>query len=515
MEQPPKPVVLVILDGWGYSENPAHNAILGARTPNWTRLWNEHPHTLIHTSGLYVGLPGDQMGNSEVGHMNLGAGRVVYQELTRISLAIEKGDFFTNPTLCSAVDAAKARNGAVHIMGLLSPGGVHSHEEHLQAMVKLATQRGASRVYVHAFLDGRDTPPRSADASLAAMDAVCAATGVARIASLVGRYYAMDRDNRWDRVQAAYDLLTAGKADYAASAARAGLAAAYERGENDEFVKPTVIGDPAPISDGDAVIFMNFRADRARELSRAFVEADFTGFERANTPELAAFVCLTQYQKSIPAPVAYAPEDLANVLGEYLSSHGKTQLRIAETEKYAHVTFFFNGGREQPFPGEDRILIPSPKVATYDLQPQMSAPEVTDKLVEAIESQRYDLIVCNYANPDMVGHTGIYEAAVAAVETIDTCLGRLDTALAKVGGEMLVTADHGNVESMWDDNSGQANTAHTTNVVPFLYISHAARSGSQLAADGALCDVAPTLLQLLGETQPPQMSGHSLIEPLG
>ncbi|HND97865.1 MAG TPA: 2,3-bisphosphoglycerate-independent phosphoglycerate mutase [Plasticicumulans sp.] len=505
-----RPLVLAILDGWGYSEDPAHNAILGAHTPNWDRLWATHPHTLIDTSGLSVGLPAGQMGNSEVGHMNLGAGRVVYQELTRIGLAIEHGGFFENPVLCKAVDAAVAGGGAVHVMGLLSPGGVHSHEEHLQAMVRLAAGRGAQRVYVHAFLDGRDTPPRSAADSLAAMDAVCAATGVARIATLVGRYYAMDRDNRWERVQAAYELIVDARGAHTAADAAAGLAAAYGRGENDEFVAPTVIGAPVTVADGDAVVFMNFRADRARELTRAFVEPDFSGFARARTPALAGFVCLTQYQKSIPAPVAYAPEDLSNVLGDWLAQHGRTQLRIAETEKYAHVTFFFSGGREPPYPGEERILIPSPKVATYDLQPQMSAPEVTDRLVEAIRARAFDLIVVNYANPDMVGHTGLYAAAVQAVEAIDAALGRLDAALAEVGGEMLVTADHGNVESMWDADSAQANTAHTTNVVPFLYVSHAGRRGTP-AGTGALCDVAPTVLKLLNLPQPPEMTGRPLL----
>lgn len=504
------PLVLAILDGWGYSEDPANNAILGADTPNWDRLWSSCPRTLIHTSGLHVGLPGDQMGNSEVGHTNIGAGRVVYQELTRISLAIEHGDFFSNPVLCDAVDAAINTDGAVHVMGLLSPGGVHAHEEHLQAMVKLAAQRGARRVYVHAFLDGRDTPPKSAAASLQAMEAVCAATGVARIASLVGRYYALDRDNRWERVQVAYDLITGAAAEFDAPSAQAGLDAAYARGETDEFVKATVIGAAAPVADGDALIFMNYRADRAREITRAFVEPGFSGFARARTPHLAAYVCLTQYQKGIPAPVAYTPEDLTNVLGEVLAGHGKRQLRIAETEKYAHVTFFFNGGREQPFDGEDRILVPSPKVATYDLQPEMSAAEVTDKLVEAIEGRRYDLIVVNYANPDMVGHTGLYDAAVKAVETIDTCLGRLDAALAKVGGEMLITADHGNIESLWDASSGQPNTAHTNNVVPFVYLSHAGRSAVP-APSGSLCDVAPTLLYLMGLPQPDEMNGLTLL----
>ncbi|HXH02954.1 MAG TPA: 2,3-bisphosphoglycerate-independent phosphoglycerate mutase [Candidatus Competibacteraceae bacterium] len=503
-----KPLVLIVLDGWGYSEIPEHNAIAGACTPVWNHLWNDYPHTLIDTSGRAVGLPDEQMGNSEVGHMNLGAGRVVYQELTRIGKAIEDGEFFANPVLCQAVDGAVAQGRAVHVMGLLSPGGVHSHEEHIHAMAELAVRRGARQLYVHAFLDGRDTPPRSAAESLLRMQDKLAALGVGRIATLIGRYYAMDRDNRWERIQAAYDLLTQGQGEFQAESALAGLEAAYARGENDEFVKATVIGEPAPMRDGDAVIFMNFRADRARQLSRAFVEDGFQGFARALRPRLSAFVCLTQYQKDIPAPVAFPPSDLKNGLGELLAQHGMRQLRLAETEKYAHVTFFFNGGRETVFEGEDRILVPSPKVATYDLKPEMSAPEVTDRLVEAIRSGRYDVIVVNYANPDMVGHTGIYAAAVQAVEAIDQCLGRVYQAIREVGGELLITADHGNVESMLDASSGQANTAHTTNLVPLVYVGPRTLT---LEAGGALCDIAPTMLTLLGLPQPPEMTGRSLV----
>ncbi|HLT04422.1 MAG TPA: 2,3-bisphosphoglycerate-independent phosphoglycerate mutase, partial [Pseudomonas sp.] len=430
----PKPLVLMILDGFGHSDRPEYNAIHAASTPVYDRLRATQPHGLISGSGMDVGLPDGQMGNSEVGHMNLGAGRVVYQDFTRVTKAIRDGEFFENPAICAAVDKAVAAGKAVHIMGLLSDGGVHSHQDHLVAMAELAVRRGAEKIYLHAFLDGRDTPPRSAQASIELLDATFARLGKGRIASLIGRYFAMDRDNRWERVEQAYNLIVDGQADYRAASAVEGLLAAYERDESDEFVKATVIGEPAKVEDGDAVVFMNFRADRARELTRAFVEGDeFAGFQRARVPQLAGFVMLTQYAASIPAPCAFPPEPLTNVLGEYLANNGKTQLRIAETEKYAHVTFFFSGGREEPFAGEERILIPSPNVATYDLQPEMSAPEVTDRIVDAIEHQRFDVIVVNYANGDMVGHTGVFEAAVKAVETLDTCVGRIVDALDKVG----------------------------------------------------------------------------------
>ncbi|WKE65478.1 2,3-bisphosphoglycerate-independent phosphoglycerate mutase [Gallaecimonas kandeliae] len=501
-----KPLVLIILDGWGYREDPDNNAILAANTPNMDRLWAEKPHSLISGSGLDVGLPAGQMGNSEVGHVNLGAGRVVYQELTRIGKAIDDGDFFENPALCGAVDKAVAAGKAVHIMGLMSPGGVHSHEDHILAMMELAARRGAEHIYLHAFLDGRDTPPRSAKASLEKADAKFAALGKGRIASLVGRYYAMDRDNRWDRVQAAYDLLTQGKANFAAASAVAGLEAAYERGENDEFVKTTAIGQPVAMADGDAVIFMNFRADRARQLSRAFVDDGFTGFERAKRPALSDFVMLTQYAADIATSCAYPPESLTNTLGEWLAKHDKTQLRISETEKYAHVTFFFNGGVEQTFPGEDRILVPSPQVATYDLQPEMNSTELTDKLVGAIESGDYDVIVCNYPNGDMVGHTGVFEAAVKAVEAVDHCIGRVTQALAKVGGECLITADHGNAEQMVDHDSGQPHTAHTSDPVPLIYFGRPAKA----VEGGVLSDLAPTMLTLMGMPIPAEMTGKPL-----
>ncbi len=505
-----KPIVLVILDGWGHREAREHNAILAAKLPTWDRLWRDYPHGLISGSGEDVGLPDGQMGNSEVGHMNLGAGRVVYQDFTRITKAIRDGDFFTNPVLTGAVDAAQAAGGAVHIMGLLSPGGVHSHEDHLVAMADLAVQRGAKAVYVHAFLDGRDTPPRSAEASLARMRDHLAKSGKGRVASIIGRYFAMDRDNRWDRVEQAYRLLTEGTAEFRAADPVQALHDAYARDENDEFVKATVVGEPAPVRDGDALVFMNFRADRAREISRAFLQDDFTGFARRVRPKLAAFVQLTEYAGDIKAPIAYPPSPLTNVLGEYVAKLGKTQLRIAETEKYAHVTFFFSGGREEPFAGEDRILVPSPQVATYDLKPEMSAPEVTDKLVDAVRSGKYDFIICNYANGDMVGHTGVFEAAVKAAEALDAALARLVEAVESVGGQMLITADHGNIEQMHDEETGQAHTAHTCEFVPLVYVGD--RSAKVQPTGGILSDIAPTLLTLAGIPVPPEMTGRVLVQ---
>lgn len=506
MSQRPRPVVLAILDGWGYTETTEHNAIHAASTPNWDRLWREHPHSWVDTSGIAVGLPSGQMGNSEVGHLNLGAGRVIYQEVTRISKAIEDGEFARNDVLNDAVTAAIQNNGAVHVVGLLSPGGVHSLDEHLFAMVKLAAQRGAT-VYVHALLDGRDMPPRSARDSLRKMEALCRETGAGRIVSIIGRYFAMDRDKRWDRVQKAYDLMTLAEGAHRAADPLAALDAAYERGEDDEFVQPTVVGEPVAVKDGDSVIFMNFRADRARELTQAFTAGDFDGFARRARPALARFVCLTRYHKDFGLPVAFPPTRPENVLGEYLGGLGYRQLRIAETEKYAHVTFFFNGGEETPYPGEDRELVPSPQVATYDLKPEMSAPEVTDRLVSAIESGKYDVIVVNYANADMVGHTGRFDAAVRAVEALDTCIGRVADAVKKAGGEMLVTADHGNVEQMYDDGTGQAHTAHTTNLVPLLYIGR----NAELVPGGALSDIAPSILHIMGVAIPAEMTGKPLV----
>ena len=512
MSSRPKPVVLIVLDGWGLRHQREHNAIAGARTPVWDRLWREAPHAAIRTSGSSVGLPSGQMGNSEVGHLNIGAGRVVYQEFTRVNRSIRTGSFFSNRTLTDAVDMAVGCNTAVHILGLLSPGGVHSHEEHIHAMARLAVERGAPRVYVHAFLDGRDMPPQSAAPSIAAMDAVLAELGRGRIASITGRYYAMDRDNRWDRVEKAYDLLVDGLAEFEAPDAASALERAYARGETDEFVKPTRIvppgEQPVAIQDGDVVINMNYRSDRVRQITRALVEPGFDAFQRKTVRRLAVYVSLTEYSKDFSVPIAFPPERLKNGFGEYIASLGLHQLRLAETEKYAHVTFFFNGGIEQPFEGEDRILIPSPKVATYDLKPEMSASEVTDALVGAIRGGRYDAIVCNYANADMVGHTGKYDAAVRAVETLDHCLGRVVEALRSVGGEMLVTADHGNAEQMVDEEAGQPHTAHTNNLVPLIYVGN---RRATLRADGALCDLAPTLLQMMGLPQPQEMTGRSLI----
>ncbi len=502
------PTALIILDGYGYREETDSNAIAAAKTPVMDRLWKENPHSFVSGSGMDVGLPDGQMGNSEVGHMNLGAGRVVYQELTRITKAIKDGDFYENEVITGVVDKAINAGKAVHIMGLVSPGGVHSHEDHIHAMVELAARRGGKEVYVHAFLDGRDTPPRSAEPSLEKLDALLKEKGIGRVASLIGRYYAMDRDNRWDRVQQAYDLITDGKAEFSAATAVEGLKAAYERDENDEFVKATVTGDQAArLNDGDALVFMNFRADRAREITRAFVDQDFDGFARSRVADLAGFVMLTQYSADIHAPCAFPASELVNTLGEYMEKMGKTQLRIAETEKYAHVTFFFSGGREEPFDGEKRVLVASPKVATYDLQPEMSAPEVTDRLVQEIRSGEHDLIICNYANCDMVGHTGDFDAAVKAVQAVDESIGRVVAALGEVGGQCLITADHGNAEQMEDPSTGQAHTAHTCELVPLIY---AGPQAIQLK-DGILSDLAPTLLDLMSVEQPAEMSGKSLL----
>jgi 2,3-bisphosphoglycerate-independent phosphoglycerate mutase len=503
------PIVLLILDGWGHSDSIEHNAIFSANTPTWDRLWSSEPKTLIKTSGMAVGLPEGQMGNSEVGHMTLGAGRVVYQNFTRINKAIHDGDFFSNDAYANAIDKAVATGKAVHILGLLSPGGVHSHEDHFCAIAKMAAQRGADKIFIHAFLDGRDTPPRSAKQSIERTEAALKEIGTGCIASLTGRFFAMDRDNRWARVQTAYDLLTLGKTEFKAQTATAGLEAAYQRDENDEFVKPTLIGDQnATISDGDAVIFMNFRPDRAREITRAFVDEDFDGFERACKPQLADFVMTTEYAANLHASCAFPPTPLKNSLGEFLEAQNCTQLRIAETEKYAHVTFFFSGGQETLYEGEQRILVPSPQVDTYDLQPEMSAGEVTDKLVNAIESGTYDVIVCNYANGDMVGHTGVFDAAVKAAEFVDSCVDRIIEAINKIGGHCLITADHGNFEEMFNPNSGQVSTQHSTLPVPLVYVGS---RDTALAHNGSLADVAPSIIDLLGLTQPAEMTGHSLL----
>jgi len=504
-------MVLVILDGYGYREDQQDNAIFNAKTPVMDALWAKRPHTLVDASGLKVGLPDRQMGNSEVGHVNLGAGRIVYQDLTRLDVEIKERTFFSNPALAGAVDNAVAQGKAVHIMGLLSAGGVHSHEDHILAMVELAAARGAEKIYLHAFLDGRDTPPRSAESSLKRFEEKFAELGKGRVATIIGRYYAMDRDNRWDRVEQAYDLMTQAKGEYQADTAVAALQAAYARDENDEFVKATVIraagqADSA-MQDGDALIFMNFRADRAREITRAFVNADFDGFARKKTIKLGEFVMLTEYAADIKATCAYPPASLANTFGEWMAKNDKTQLRISETEKYAHVTFFFNGGVEEPFSGEDRILINSPKVATYDLQPEMSSAELTEKLVAAIKSGKYDTIICNYPNGDMVGHTGVFEAAVTAVETLDKCIAEVADAVESAGGQLLITADHGNAEQMRDPATGQAHTAHTNLPVPLIYVGG---KSVKAVSGGKLSDIAPTMLSLMGMEIPQEMTGKPL-----
>ena len=506
------PTVLIIIDGFGHSDQSQYNAIAAANAPYWKSLWKNNPKTLIHTSGMSVGLPEGQMGNSEVGHMTLGAGRVVYQNFTRINKAIADGDFFTNPAFCDAIDGAVSAHKAVHILGLLSPGGVHSHEDHINAMLEMAVQRGARKVYIHASLDGRDCPPRSAQKSLEKTHALCNRLGVGKIASLIGRFYSMDRDQRWERVEQAYNLMVDGVAEYTANDPLSALQAAYARDENDEFVKATAIvedgASAAKIEDGDALIFMNFRPDRARQITHALVDNPFAGFQRQRVPQLSSLVMTTEYEANLDLPCAYPPENLVNSLGEYLAAQNKQQLRIAETEKYAHVTFFFSGGREELFAGEERILIPSPKVDTYDLMPEMSAPEVTEKLVKAIHSGKFDSIICNYANCDQVGHTGNFEASIKAVETVDNCLKQVLDAVAEQQGQVLITADHGNVEEMFDEASHQPHTQHTTLPVPLVY---AGPKDIALDKDGSLADIAPTLLALMGLDQPAEMSGRSLI----
>lgn len=508
----PKPFALIILDGFGSRKNTPDNAIANARTPYLNSLYQNYAHTLISGSGHDVGLPHGQMGNSEVGHVNLGAGRRVSQELTRIDREIETGEFAKNPVLLSAINKAKAKNSCVHILGLLSTGGVHSLQNHTEALIDLLHKTGQKKVMLHAFLDGRDTPPKSALPSLEYFDALLRGKNLGQIASIIGRYYAMDRDQRWDRVEKAYSLLTHQQAIAITETAASALQSAYTRGETDEFVQATVIEGGQAIQNDDVVIFMNFRSDRARELTHALIDEPFTHFHRIQKPQLQDFVTLTEYEKDLPVSVAYPPQSLNNVMGEYLAHLGKTQLRIAETEKYAHVTFFFNGGRETPFEHEDRILVPSPKVATYDLQPEMSAPEVTDKLVEAIQSHKYDAIICNYANADMVGHTGNFKAAVSAIETLDACLSRVIEAIKTAGGEALITADHGNAEKMMDEATHQPHTAHTTDPVPLIYVG---RKAVVLHQDGVLSDVAPTMLSLMGLLIPAEMTGRILFKPQG
>ncbi len=501
-----KPLILIIMDGFGIG--PAYgNAVKAAKKPNLDRLFSENPVTQIGASGLAVGLPEGQMGNSEVGHTNIGAGRIVYQELTRITKSVEDGDFFRNPALTAAADSAAANGKALHLLGLLSDGGVHSHNSHLYALLRLAKERGCKKVFVHAFLDGRDVPPSSGKGYVEDCLKEMKKLGVGKIATVMGRYYAMDRDNRWDRVQKAYDAMVCGEGAQAAGPAQA-VEDSYQKGVTDEFVVPAVCDKGGCIRPGDSVVFFNFRPDRAREITRAFTDPDFKGFERKKGFFPVRYVCMTQYDAAMPnVEVAFGPEKLKNTFGEYISSKGLQQLRIAETEKYAHVTFFFNGGVETVYPGEDRALIHSPKVATYDLQPEMSARLVTDELLSRIRSGKYDVIILNYANCDMVGHTGVFDAAKAAVETVDRCVGKVVDTVVAQGGAALITADHGNAERMLAED-GTPFTAHTTNPVPFCVAGYPCR----LREGGRLADIAPTMLRILGLPQPPEMTGKSLIE---
>lgn len=508
-----RPVVLMVLDGWGWREETVGNAVLAARTPNFDRLWKQYPHTLVNTTGLAVGLPDAVMGNSEVGHMNIGAGRVVYQDLTRINQSITDGSFFQNPVFLSACKTVKESGGRLHLMGLFSDGGVHSHITHLQALLELTKCQGVLDVAVHCFTDGRDTSPHGGAKYLEQFTAHCCVYPHFKIATVMGRYFAMDRDKRWDRTQKAYDAMVLGEGRSAKSATDA-IAEAYAAGETDEFIIPTVItenGKPvATITDNDVVIFYNFRGDRARQITRALTDPDFDGFKRKKIPKLAAFVCMTVYDQTFKLLPAYPPQSLSHNFGDWLSQHGKTQLRIAETEKYAHVTFFFNGGEERMYPGEDRVLIQSPKdVPTYDFKPEMSAREVTAAVLERVASGKYDAIILNYANPDMVGHTGVIPAAVKAVEVVDECLGKVADAVLSKGGGLLITADHGNCEQM-QNSDGSVHTSHTTNLVPCIYVASDA-ADIQLRDGGKLCDLSPTLLEMMSLPQPPEMSGCSLI----
>jgi 2,3-bisphosphoglycerate-independent phosphoglycerate mutase len=507
-----KLVTLIILDGFGINERTEGNAVKAANKPNLDGFFRDYPNTVIRTSGMDVGLPRGQMGNSEVGHTNIGAGRIVYQELTRITKSIEDGDFFEKKEFIDAIENCKNNGSKLHLYGLLSDGGVHSHNTHLYALVELAKKHGLKDVYIHCFFDGRDVPPDSSKDYVRELEDKLAEIGVGKIATVMGRYYAMDRDNRWERVKQAYDAMVLGQGLTAVSAAQA-VAESYARNEFDEFVKPTVIvkdGKPtAVIGNNDSVIFFNFRPDRAREITRTFVDPEFSGFERPNGFFPLHYVCMTQYDKTMPnVTVAFKPESLTNTFGEYVSRNGLKQLRIAETEKYAHVTFFFNGGTEAMYDGEDRVLIPSPKVATYDLKPEMSAFEVTEEVLKRIDSKQYDVIILNFANCDMVGHTGVFEAAKAAVEAIDSCLGRIVKAVREQEGIVLITADHGNAEQMIDYESGGPFTAHTTNIVPLIGIG----LGDRKLKDGRLADLAPTMLELLGLEKPADMTGESLLK---
>ena len=507
-----KPVVLMILDGYGLNERHDGNAVYEAQTPVMDRLMKEYPFVKGNASGLSVGLPDGQMGNSEVGHLNMGAGRIVYQELTRITKSIEDGDFFENPEFLAAVENCKNHDSALHLYGLVSDGGVHSHITHIYGLLELAKRNGLTKVFVHCFLDGRDTPPSSGKEFVAELEEKMKELGVGRVASVMGRYYAMDRDNRWDRVKLAYDALTKGEGNRGESATGL-IQESYDNGKTDEFVLPAVVTENgAPVGlirEHDSVIFFNFRPDRAREITRAFCDDSFSGFEREKRMELT-YVCFTDYDETIPNKlVAFKKETISNTFGEFLAAHGKKQARIAETEKYAHVTFFFNDGVEEPNPGEDRILVKSPKVPTYDMQPEMSAPQVCEKLVEAIHSGKYDVIIVNFANPDMVGHTGVEAAAIKAIEAVDACVGKAVDAILEVNGAMFICADHGNAEQLIDEATGEPFTAHTTNPVPFILVN--AGEGYGLREGGCLADIAPTLLELMGMEQPKEMTGHSLL----
>lgn len=506
-----KPTVLMILDGYGLNEKQTGNAVAEGKTPVMDKLMAECPFVKGNASGLAVGLPDGQMGNSEVGHLNMGAGRIVYQDLTKITKSIQDGDFFENPELLKACRNAKENGGALHMYGLVSDGGVHSHNTHIYGLLELAKKEGLSKVYVHCFLDGRDTPPASGKDYVQELVDKMAEIGVGEVASVMGRYYAMDRDNRWDRVEKAYRALVFGEGVTADSAVQA-VQQSYDKGETDEFVLPTVVlkdGAPtATIKDGDSIIFFNFRPDRAREITRTFCDDEFTGFERGERVK-TTYVCFTEYDVTIPnKSVAFVKTEITNTFGEFLANHNMTQARIAETEKYAHVTFFFNGGVEEPNKGEDRILVKSPKVATYDLKPEMSAYEVCDKLVEAIKSDKYDVIIINFANPDMVGHTGVEAAAIKAVEAVDACVGRAVEAIREVNGQMFICADHGNAEQLIDEETGAPFTAHTTNPVPFILVN---TEGYELREGGCLADIAPTLIELMGMEQPLEMTGKSLL----
>ena len=508
----PAPLLLMILDGWGLNPHQENNAVAMARTPNMTRLCRDYPCSRLDASGLAVGLPAGQMGNSEVGHLNIGAGRIVYQDLTRITKAIEDGSFFSNEVLLDCISRTRAAGGRLHLSGLLSDGGVHSHNTHLYALLELAKKEGISDVFVHCLLDGRDTPPKSGAGYLAQLEAEMQRIGTGRIATVMGRYYAMDRDKRWDRVEKAYDAMVLGSGNLFASAQQA-IEQSYLDGVTDEFVVPAVIvngGAPVgTVKDGDGFIFFNFRSDRAREITRTLADPGFDGFARKSFPDLACYTCMTVYDETYNLPVAFGPEDLKNILGEVIAKAGLKQLRIAETEKYAHVTFFFNGGDETPFPGEGRVLIPSPReVATYDEKPEMSARQVTDELLGLLDKDKYDFIVLNFANADMVGHTGILPAAIKAIETVDECVGKIVEKVLEKKGRAIITADHGNAEDMVDEKN-EPYTAHTTNPVPLVFVDDTGKNVALRA--GILADIAPTVLELLGIPQPAEMTGKSLL----